>query len=321
MFCPLSILSRLQKGSTMFESLLSGISNVLGWIVGSSWTPPTDFDVFAWIFSPQVRAYGAILIGLAVLELIRPHRRKTFDRESVLSGVYLLFSYKVIATVLVVLPSLRALWVYWNLPSLHLDRVLPLPIYMVVGALVASFVDYWAHRWQHTIPCFWHIHKIHHSPSNLNWSTRYHIHFAQDILHRPLTLITILFLGTQVVAPFGMIMLLTDYFQHANIDFNFGKLNYLFATPQVHRFHHSTDPAHYNKNLGATFMVWDQLFGTFYFDPDKPPQQFGLDEELPKSFIKQQLLPIVWIARDAKAWFGRRGQQESLTSVRPRILD
>jgi hypothetical protein len=36
---------------------------------------------------------------------------------------------------------------------------------------------------------------------------------------------------------------------------------------------------------------------------DNPPT--GVDEEIPQSFIMQQIMPLVWIARDIRAWVSR----------------
>jgi len=40
-------------------------------------------------------------------------------------------------------------------------------------------------------------------------------------------------------------------------------VEWLFVTPAAHRVHHGSDPEYIDKNLGAVFIVWDRLFGTF----------------------------------------------------------
>jgi len=42
------------------------------------------------------------------------------------------------------------------------------------------------------------------------------------------------------------------------------------------------------------------VFGTFHHDPRHPATEFGVAEPVPTSFIKQQVLPVVWIGRDIK---------------------
>ncbi len=41
-------------------------------------------------------------------------------------------------------------------------------------------------------------------------------------------------------------------------------LDRFMNTPNIHRVHHSKDPALANKNYGSTFMIWDRLFGTYH---------------------------------------------------------
>src|SRR5205823_567521 len=167
-----------------------------------------------------------------------------------------------------------------------------------ISVLVVTFTGYWAHRSMHQIPGLWHIHKVHHSARNLNWTSIYHKHFLELLLNEPLHLITVLALGTDLVAPFGIIFMLIDVLGHSNIRLDLGRLAYLISTPQAHRIHHSIDPKHYDTNFGNTFMLWDHVFGTFHYDSKAPPTAFGVTEAIPPSFVKQQILPLVWIAKD-----------------------
>jgi sterol desaturase/sphingolipid hydroxylase (fatty acid hydroxylase superfamily) len=88
-----------------------------------------------------------------------------------------------------------------------------------------------------------------------------------------------------------------DILGHANIKVDFGRLSYIISTPQAHRIHHSRNSRHYDRNFGTAFMLWDHVFGTFYYDPKDPAEAFGVDEPIPKSFLKQQVLPLVWMGR------------------------
>jgi sterol desaturase/sphingolipid hydroxylase (fatty acid hydroxylase superfamily) len=51
---------------------------------------------------------------------------------------------------------------------------------------------------------------------------------------------------------------------------------YLIISPNGHRIHHSLDEKHHNKNFGAMFTWWDQLFGTFYLSDDTV--EIGIDD-------------------------------------------
>lgn len=275
-----------------------GLDQVVGWILGASWRLPADFSLQVWLLTPTALIIAAVI----VLEQLFPYQRRGFDRSNTDTAAYILFGAKISIFLLVVAPVLTTGWERLGLPSLHLGERLPIPLAAGIGLLTISFGDYWAHRWLHQVGWLWHIHKIHHAPAKLHWATRYHFHFAMHILHVPIIGTLTMLTGTEMMAPFGAFMILIDYFAHANIRLRFGWLNYLVVTPEIHRYHHSSNPEHQNKNFSNSLPFWDVLFGTFHYDPARPATSFGL-ANVPSGFVAQQLLPFRLIAGDARnAW-------------------
>ena len=152
------------------HELAKALETIVGWAFSPSWLPPKDFEFFRWLIVPGF-GYGFILIVFALLELILPRDRRPWSRASLLSGTYVMLAGKMGLYALVITPLIRNTWVYLRLPSFHLDRILPWPVYVLSSVLILTFLHYWAHRGLHRIPALWHIHKIHHSPRNLNWSS------------------------------------------------------------------------------------------------------------------------------------------------------
>jgi len=284
--------------------LAKALEAAVGWVFSPSWLPPSDFAFFKWLVVPGY-GYGFVLIAFGLLELIIPRDRRPWSRASLLSGTYVMLAGKMGIYAIVVTPLIRNTWVYLGLPSFHLDRVLPWPAYVLTSVLILTFLHYWAHRGLHHFPALWHIHKIHHSPRNLNWSSIYHKHFLELILHTPLSVLASLALGTELVAPFGIVFIAIDVFGHSNLRMELPRLSRIVSTPQAHRIHHSLDPKHYDTNFGNTFMLWDHIFGTFRYDSEPPPT--GIDEDIPVGFVKQQILPVVWIVRDGFRWVTNLG--------------
>jgi sterol desaturase/sphingolipid hydroxylase (fatty acid hydroxylase superfamily) len=66
--------------------------------------------------------------------------------------------------------------------------------------------------------------------------------------------------------------------QHTQLPWRLGPLYRVFVTPAFHSFHHSTDPAHHDRNFGVLFSVWDRLFGTAVPSDAVAPTKFGLDD-------------------------------------------
>jgi sterol desaturase/sphingolipid hydroxylase (fatty acid hydroxylase superfamily) len=79
----------------------------------------------------------------------------------------------------------------------------------------------------------------------------------------------------------GLFVVAQGYFVHANIDVRIGWLNNVFASPEQHRLHHSIDlseAGHYGSDLS----IWDRVFGSFTWYPDRKPVAVGLRD--PASF-------------------------------------
>ncbi|MGH7225535.1 MAG: sterol desaturase family protein, partial [Gemmataceae bacterium] len=80
---------------------------------------------------------------------------------------------------------------------------------------------------------------------------------------------------------------------HANLNWTFGPLRYVFASPVFHRWHHTRQAEGLNKNFASTFPFLDLLLGSFYMPPGKLPEQFGNGEnDFPEDFWGQLLYPF-----------------------------
>jgi sterol desaturase/sphingolipid hydroxylase (fatty acid hydroxylase superfamily) len=55
---------------------------------------------------------------------------------------------------------------------------------------------------------------------------------------------------------------------------------YVFATPSNHRVHHGVQEKYINKNYGATFILWDRIFGTY--QPEEEPVEYGITSNIKK---------------------------------------
>ena len=53
--------------------------------------------------------------------------------------------------------------------------------------------------------------------------------------------------------------------------------SYIFLSPSLHWLHHSTNPKHFNSNIGNVFVFWDKLFGTYLDESNlKDIKAFGI---------------------------------------------
>ncbi len=278
----------------ILKNLAALINEMIGWIVGSSFVPHPGFSVLRWAARPAV----LILVLVVALELLMPKERRGWNRQHLLTFTHFVMSSKVALFTFAVVPALQWTWIRFSLPTLHLDEKLPPVVFVVLTIVVLGLVDYTAHRLLHHVPLLWHIHKIHHAPRQLTWATTFQEHFAMTLTSAPLLTASTLLLGVHLVPPWGSVYILVNYLQHANISLRFGWLNYIFALPEVHRYHHSRDPRYYDTNFGGGFVFWDMIFGTYRYDPGNPATEYGLDLDVPTNWLAQQIEPLKWIARD-----------------------
>jgi sterol desaturase/sphingolipid hydroxylase (fatty acid hydroxylase superfamily) len=167
---------------------------------------------------------------------------------------------------------------------------------IVLEALVLTdFTSYWLHRLFHTVPFMWRFHAIHHSATEIRWSTTGRVHPINDILNVVVGMIPALLLGFPVSAVLSIVPVLAWYAvgAHTAWELKFGPLNAVFASPRYHRWHHTYSHEGGNKNFANVFSFWDRLFGTYHFPRDRKPETFGLDNnDMPDQYLAQLLYPF-----------------------------
>jgi sterol desaturase/sphingolipid hydroxylase (fatty acid hydroxylase superfamily) len=171
---------------------------------------------------------------------------------------------------------------------------------ITLALFLAYELGYWIHHYlSHKVPVLWEFHKVHHTASVLTPLTVFRVHPVDTLL-----LVNILAIATGVANgavnyAFGATTYqyaLTDrniilvlfihayiHLQHTHLWISFrGVLGCIFLSPAHHQVHHSSNPVHFDKNLGSTLAVWDWLFGTLYV-PKKEPEKlhFGVDHSDP----------------------------------------
>jgi thiosulfate/3-mercaptopyruvate sulfurtransferase len=96
---------------------------------------------------------------------------------------------------------------------------------------------------------------------------------------------------------------LIGHLNHANLDWDYGPLKYVFNNPKMHIWHHDYDgDTRTTVNFGIIFSTWDYLFGTAKV-PDHPPAKLGFAgvETFPRDFFSQQAWPLPALVPDGSA--------------------
>jgi ornithine lipid hydroxylase len=173
--------------------------------------------------------------------------------------------------------------------------LLQLPLAMVV----AELFQYWSHRLSHTWEPLWRLHATHHSAPRLYFFNAARFHPLDIVVDTTAGLIPLTLLGTpaKVMGLFALTTAVLGYLQHSNVRFSLGPLNYLFSMAELHRWHHAKNLAEANTNYGSNLILWDLVFGTFFWPRDrKPPEEIGIPDlaAFPQTYGGQLLSPFRW---------------------------
>jgi sterol desaturase/sphingolipid hydroxylase (fatty acid hydroxylase superfamily) len=155
---------------------------------------------------------------------------------------------------------------------------------VVLALLIPDFLWYWVHRWSHAGRGrlgrrLWKMHLAHHLPQQVYLLMHAVAHPLNTILVRAILTVPLFFLGFSAEALFvaNLVVGLQGFVSHFNVDIRAGWVNYVLMGAELHRYHHSADPAE-AKNYAAVVTLWDQLFGTFYYRPGVLAQRLGMEQ-------------------------------------------
>ena len=244
-------------------------------------------------------SYAALAIALFFLERWLPHERQWLknDGQILPDLAHTLLSKSLVQMAVVGGAAFGISHSVGQLPAGKFwPEHWPLPAQVALGLVIAEFGLYWAHRIAHEWTWLWRFHAVHHSSTRLWFFNTGRFHFIDTlksiVIGMPLLFLAgasgpVIFLVSAITAYIGMLT-------HCNVEMRFGPLNYIFNTPGLHRWHHSTDLREGNRNYGENLVLFDLLFGTFFNPNRRPPAIIGISEAMPRTFLGQVKAPFVW---------------------------
>ncbi len=170
---------------------------------------------------------------------------------------------------------------------------LPLWSQAIIYLVATDFLLYWIHRGFHR-GMLWKYHAVHHASKDLEWISASRFHPVNLALGTAAVDVAALLSGISpniflVIGPFTTV---TSCLVHANLNWTFGPLRYVFVSPVFHRWHHAEDAV--NTNFASTFALWDWMFGTYHMPAGKLPQSYGIDDAaMPEGLVPQLVYPLL----------------------------
>jgi sterol desaturase/sphingolipid hydroxylase (fatty acid hydroxylase superfamily) len=276
-------------------------------------------DVLSWAAYPSTMV-GAFMVNASLLAAGLPILVGSYVAAAFAAGAVMFFEFMIpydkawqprwtdvkndlffMVAVQMVLPQLVGLFLALTLlgylePMAQLwPSALPLALQVALMLLLAELLRYPLHIAAHNTKTLWRLHAVHHSPKKLYWLNvgRFHplektMQYALDTL--PFILVGV---GVEAVALYFVFYAVNGFYQHSNVNVRYGPLNYLVSGPELHRWHHSKLVHESNRNYGNNLIVWDLIFGTWFFPKHARVGDLGLmNRNYPLNFLSQMVAPL-----------------------------
>lgn len=243
----------------------------------------------------QILVLLLIFVPLERLLPLRPNQG-LFRRDWTTDSVYLivngfLIRFLFVGVLLLALP----LFEHSGLSGVQaFTGELPLWLQIPLAILIADLGFYVHHRLFHAIPALWKFHAVHHSIEQLDWLAAHRVHPVDQIASNSLSLLPIFALGfsAEAMTFHAIAFFLQAHLVHANTRMRFGPLEWLFASPRFHHWHHADHQAAHDRNFGGQTLVWDRIFGTVYM-PSTFPERYGAGDNAPTGYLQQLAWPFL----------------------------
>lgn len=257
--------------------------------------------------------YALIFISLLVwvLELLFPWRKNqpVFRKDFWLDTFYMFFNFFILNLILLIALSNTTVHFFNKLLQLFDLSIasfqflninqLPRAIGLLLFFIVTDFIQWATHRMLHRVPFLWNFHKVHHSVKQMGFAAHLRYHWMEPVVYKSLLYIPIAVIGgieAREVIFVHFLAITIGHLNHANIGWDYGLLKYIFNNPKMHIWHHTKKiPHRHGVNFGISLSIWDYLFKTNYIPANGRDNELGFtdDDKFPKSFIHQELYPLI----------------------------
>ena len=139
---------------------------------------------------------------------------------------------------------------------------------VLAGFVILDLAVYAQHVVFHHVPFLWRLHRVHHADTEFDVTTGIRFHPLEIVISLAWKLAVVVAFGIPALAVlvFEVVLNAGAMFSHANVSLPRSLdrlLRLAIVTPDMHRVHHSVEPAELNSNFGFNLSVWDRVFDTY----------------------------------------------------------
>lgn len=228
--------------------------------------------------TPDILSWAApILIVLILAEYVVDHiqNRKCYETKETL-GSLLVGAGNALTGLLLKVSLFYVLVYFYNAVPwrMELNWWTFIPCYIVF-----DFFSYWAHYISHRQRFWWATHVVHHSSEHYNLTVAFRLSWVEYLKMIFLFPVSLCGFHPVIILFVHQVTVLYQFWVHTEyIPRLHPWIEYIFVTPSSHRVHHGSQEKYRNKNYGATFILWDRLFGTYQREEEQAV--FGITHNL-----------------------------------------
>jgi sterol desaturase/sphingolipid hydroxylase (fatty acid hydroxylase superfamily) len=233
----------------------------------------------------QIIVAGIILAILWTLEAVIPFLPNRRERVKHSARNITIGAFNAVILAVLYAPILFRLTAWTETNDFGLLRLFDLPLWAsVISAVLLQ--DAWMYAWHranHRFLFLWRFHKVHHSDPEMDASTAVRFHTGEILISAVLRLGIIAVLGLSLwqVLLYDLLIIPIILFHHSNVQFPEKLDKYyraLFASPAMHRIHHSPERIETDSNYSTVFSFWDRLARSFRLRKNAVELKYGLGE-------------------------------------------
>ena len=255
----------------------------------------TGTDIYDTIEVTAISLVFLILVFFPMEKVFPAKKKQKFFRPhwlldfSFFLGQYLLWSGLVLWTL-----NYFAHYLTSIIPSSFQEMIQSQPFFLqaLEVLFLSDFLIYWGHRLQHNVDFLWRFHKVHHSAKHMDWLAAHREHPIDSIYTIGIINLPAFIMGFPLESIAGIIAFrgIWAIYIHSNVRMPIGFLRILIGAPELHHWHHDLDRR--AGNYANISPIMDVIFGT-YKCPDKEPEEFGIKEKSPDSYLGQMIEPLL----------------------------
>jgi len=243
-------------------------------------------------------------LGVWLLEIAFPWRKDQaiVRKDFWLDAFYMFFNFYIFKIIIFMAFSNVTQYAFTDLVGGDLgdlvifDTTVLGPVWqLIVFFVLLDFIQWFTHILLHRFKILWRFHKVHHSVEEMGFAAHLRYHWMENVFYTPMKFIIMMVIGNfnpEQAFIVYYVSIAIGHLNHANLNWSYGPLKYVFNNPKMHIWHHSHElPEDRQKgiNFGISLSCWDYIFRTNYIPSDGRDIKLGFPglQEFPKGFWGQ----------------------------------